>query len=810
MNKSFWTLKLLIWSYFLILLINPLELPGQSVRNVPAAKINPVLISDQWKASWITHPSVSVLDYGVFHFRKSFELSEKPDEFIIHVSADNRYRLYVNGTPVCFGPSRGDPGHWFYESIDIAQFLKPGSNLLAAVVWNAGEYKPWAQISLRTGFIVQGNGSNEEIVNTDGAWKVLKNNAYTPASATNRETSGQFVVVGPCDRVDGNFYPWNWEKTEFDDTNWVPASTIDEGHPYGVGTDIRWILTPRRIPLMELTRQRFASVRQALNCKILPGFLEGKTPLVIPPKQKVTILLDQGVLTTGYPELITSGGKGASIKLSYAESLFDSNGRKENRNDIEGKRFIGYADYFLPDGGINRLFRPLWFRTWRYLQIEINTDEKPLTINDLSSEFSAYPLVEKAVFDSDNTLLKQIWTTGWRTARLCANETYFDCPYYEQLQYIGDTRIQALISLYVSGDDRLVRNAIRQFDESRIPEGLTHSRYPTSLSQFIPPFSLFWIDMVHDYWMLRDDPDFVRRFLPGIGQVLQWYKNHIDSSTGMLGPVPYWNFVDWAKEWPWENNKRLGGVPHGGQEGGSSVLTMQLSYAAERASELFRSFRYNAEAEEYGDLSKSLSLAVYKNCWDNSTGYLADTPEKNQFSMHAQIFGVLTNTIPQDVQKSFTLKFMKDTTLIQPTMYFRAYLAQALKKTGLADYYIENLGLWEEMLSKGLTTFAENPDPARSDCHAWSASPNYDFLATVAGIRPGSPGFKTILIEPALGKLKWIKGRMPHPAGDIIFELKRKGTDGIAGNVILPDGLTGIFTWKGKTIKIEGSSIIDY
>jgi glycogen debranching enzyme len=208
--------------------------------------------------------------------------------------------------------------------------------------------------------------------------------------------------------------------------------------------------------------------------------------------------------------------------------------------------------------------------------------------------------------------------------------------------------------LYVSGDDRLVRNAIRQFDESRIPEGLTHSRYPTSLSQFIPPFSLYWIDMVHDYWMLRDDPDFVRRFLPGVGQVLQWYKKHIDNSTGMLGPVPYWNFVDWAKEWPWENNKRIGGVPAGGQEGGSSVLTMQLSYAAERASELFRSFGYNAEAQEYGDLSKDLSLAVYKNCWDNSTGYLADTPEKNQFSMHAQIFGVFTNTIPQDVQKSHT------------------------------------------------------------------------------------------------------------------------------------------------------------
>jgi alpha-L-rhamnosidase len=132
-----------------------------------------------------------------------------------------------------------------------------------------------------------------------------------------------------------------------------------------------------------------------------------------------------------------------------------------------------------------------------------------------------------------------------------------------------------------------------------------------------------------------------------------------------------------------------------------------------------------------------------------------------------------------------------------------------LKKTGLADLYPETLGLWTDMLQKGLTTFAENPDPARSDCHAWSASPDYDFLATVAGIRPGSPGFKTVEIEPAPGKLTFIKGKMPHPNGIISFDLKRNGTDGIKGEVVLPEGLTGSFIWKGKTIPIKGKTNIE-
>jgi hypothetical protein len=177
--------------------------------------------------------------------------------------------------------------------------------------------------------------------------------------------------------------------------------------------------------------------------------------------------------------------------------------------------------------------------------------------------------------------------------------------------------------------------------------------------------------------------------------------------------------------------------------------------------------------------------------------------------MHAQIFAVLTNTIPEKDQKNFVQRFMNDKNLIQPTMYFRFYLTQALKKTGLADQYLETLGLWNEMLQKGLTTFAENPDPARSDCHAWSASPDYDFLATVAGIRPESPGFKTVEIEPALGKLTFIKGQMPHPAGIISFDLKRVGTQGISGAIILPEGLTGTFKWNGKSIALKGKTNIE-
>ena len=779
-----------------------------AVENVAVEKINPDLLTRYWTSKWIAWPHDSGLEYGVYHFRKKINLSDAENEFIVHISADNRYQFFVNGERVCMGPSRGDLMHWHFESIDISPFLEEGENVLSAVVWNFAHLKPWAQHSNRAGFILQGNSEKEEIVNTNQSWKVIKNEAYSPAGAGSETTQGQFVVVGPCDEVDAAQYPWGWEQTDFDDSNWKPAEELEPGKPKEAGTGIEWGLEPRSIPMMEAYKQRFAKIRRTENIQIEEDFISGNNPVTIPANKMVTVLFDQGVLTTAYPELVVSGGKGAKLELQYAEALFNANGRKGNRDVVEGKKMIGYADYFLPDGGDNRLFRPLWLRTWRYLQLTITTGNEPLQLVDFGSEFTGYPFNENAVFKSDDEELSKIWDVGWRTARLCAGETYYDCPYYEQLQYVGDTRIQALISLYVSGDDRLMRKAIEVYDDSRFSEGLTMSRYPSSLPQVIPPYSLFWVDMVHDYWMHRDDPEFVKSFLNGIDNVLHFFITKIDNNSGLLGRTGYWNFVDWAKEWPWDSEKNIGGVPRGGFYGQSSILSLHLAYSAKHAADLHRWAGDKSKAAYYEEIAESLIESVQENCWDESKNYFANTPDKVEYSMHAQIFAVLTGAVPEAELKEFVSRFEKDDSLIQPTMYFRFYLTQALKEAGLADKYLATLELWREMLDLGLTTFAEKPDPTRSDCHAWSASPNYDFLATVAGIEPASPGFKTVKIEPHLGPLTEISGEMPHPNGTISFNLKRNELGGINGEIALPDGLLGIFIWNENSLELKGKTIV--
>ncbi len=754
-----------------------------------------------WPARWILHPTAPARQYGIFHFRKAIDLPQKPTRFVVHVSADNRYRLFVNGKAVAMGPARSDTQNWNYETIDLTPYLQTGRNVLAAQVWYMGEGAPFAQMSYQLGFLVQGDGDVEKIANTDATWKIFQNPAYSPIKNDIPKLK-TYIVAGDGDRVDAAQYPWDWEKPNFDDKAWLSAKPLGfPTKPRGLGTDGNWGLVPRTIPMMEESTLRLATVRRSENGKMDASFLRGKSPVTVPANTKAVFLLDQSHLTNAYPELTVSRGKGAVVTLSYAEALIDAKGQKGNRNDTEGRTMRGFDDQFVADGSGKRMFRPLWFRTYRYIQLTVETKDEPLVLEALLGKFTAYPFEEKAQFAANDTTLRAIWNVGWRTARLCAGETYYDCPYYEQLQYTGDTRIQSLISLYVTGDDRLMRKAILDYEHSRFNDGLTQSRYPSADFQVIPTFSLFWVCMIHDYWMHRQDDAFVKSMLPGILSVLNWHEQRT-AKTGLNGPLEWWNFVDWSA-WKGAKDEIAGGVPAGARKGGSSILSLQQAYTYFRASDLLAHYGKNEQAEHYRELARKLNKAVYAQCWDAGRGLFADTPDKNSFSQHANILAVLTDAVPAVQQAALLQKTTTDTSLTQATFYFKFYLFEALKKTGLGDQFIPQLKPWRDMLAMGLTTFAENPEPTRSDCHAWSASPLYEFLSTTCGIRPGEPGFRAVRIEPYLGDLATIDGKMPHPLGEIAVQFQKTPTGGLTGNVTLPTNLTGTLRWKGKTVALK-------
>lgn len=780
-------------------------LPSQTPRGMHGAP-----------ASWIAPPGVRGDSFIVFHARRDIELTSVPPHFVVHVSADNRYRLYVNGTSVSSGPQRADVAHWRFETVDLAPWLRAGRNVIAAIVWNWGAVRPVAQHSYRTGFLLQGDGdATGALVNTGPGWKLLVDSAYSPIVITNA-TVGGYYAAGPGEQVDGSRYPWRWEQLDYDDSHWLtvhvvqgarggapPLSAFDGGAgaivgparfraPVGPGSGevLGWQLEPRSIPPMDETVQRLASVRRATGVRADDAFLAGAGDLVVSARSHAMLLLDQGHTTNAYPVIDVGGGAASTIRVTYAEALVDANGNKGNRNDVEGRTIRGLYDVFEPDGAARRVFQPLYWRSFRYLQLDIETADAPLTIHDVHGIFTAYPLRERARFASDLPWLADIWRMDWNGARIGAFETYMDTPYYEQLQYIGDTRIQALISLYMSGDDRLVRQAIEAFDASRIPDGLTTSRYPSALTQIIPPFSLIYIAVVDDYHMLRDDPAFVRQRLAGIRGILDWYAAHVDS-TGMLGPMPYWNYVDWAREWD-------GGVPPGAFNGHSATITLLYAYALERAAELEDDVGIRGVASEYRRRASAALAATRARAWDANRRLFRDAAEGAEFSQQTNILAILADAVPPDEQHALAARILADSTITRATYYFSFYLFEAMREAGLADRIIEQLAPWRGMLALGLTSTPENPEPTRSDSHAWAAHPNYELLATVLGVRPGSPGFRTVRIAPALGPLQWAEGRVPHPAGDIDVHLTRTAAHGIRASVTLPPGLTGQFVWASQ------------
>lgn len=778
--------------FFIALLFLKLSLAAQS--------ISPARLSQKWDASWITVPGSHPHDYGVYHFRKKWMLSTPPDRLVVHVSGDNRYKLYVNGQLVSLGPARGDIFNWNFETVDLSPYLKTGDNVLAAVVWNFGEDRAEAQISYQTAFILQADEQAWSTLNTGTSWRCMTDSAYQPLAP---ELNYVYYAAGPMERIDYNHYPLGWTATNFPDENWPKAKALFSGLPKGVFFwTLGWMLVPRPIPMMELTQQRIPVIRKSTGLSMPEGWGREARTVTIPARAEVSLLLDQEYLTTAYPCLRFSGGKDSRISLGYAEGLFVDEGsgkdwraqnQKGNRSEISGKRFVGVRDEVISGGGENQEFIPLAWRTYRYVEMKITTADQPLRIDDFFGWYEGYPFRYTARFESDDASLNQILSTGWRTARLCAHETYMDCPYYEQLQYGGDTRIQALVSLFNSGDDRLMRNAIEQLRNSLMPEGITMSRYPTAHAQEIPTFSLIWISMLHDYWWYRGDSAFIRRQLPVARMILDYFSRY-QQKDGSLRNVPYWNFTDWVDDKGWN-----AGVAPIGKDGASAAQDLQLLLALQAATQLEQQTGMTAFVSQYAARISQLQQTVRSKYRDRARNLFADTREHETYSQHCNALAILTGVVNGKEATQLANSLLADTSLSKASVYFRYYLHQAIDKAGLGDRYLSLLGKWRENLQMGMTTWAEMEDVnrSRSDCHAWGSSPNIELFRIVLGIDSDSPGFEKVRITPHPGSLKNLTGSMPHPKGEIRVSYHQQPGGNWKVEIDLP-GVAGKFFWKGK------------
>lgn len=778
----------------------------RQVKQIPALTllffITALLNAAAQPAYWVSYPSANQTAYGVYHFRKSFNLDEVPEKLVICVSADNRYNLFANGKRVCYGPAKGDLKTYKYDVVDIAPFLHAGENLLAALVYNGGEDKPLAFFSVQTAFILRTENSNFSGLNTGSNWKVYKNPAYQVISYDEMLFKERwfygFYACGGGDEVFADRYPWGWETTGFDDSGWVAAEPLvfDKQPP--------WNLIPRNIAFMDNHLTYPTRIRKVNNANVSPSDWDGTKSFTIPANTNANILIDFEVLTMGYPELAVHGGAGSRIQVKYAEALYEGVHLKAHRDSVNNLNMFGVWDIFHADGK-ERMFRPLWKRCFRYVQFNVETRNEPLEIGSYILEYSGYPYPGMATFESNNERLNKIFEISQRTLRMCSGETYYDTPFYEQLSYGGDNRPIAAISTYNSTDDRLLREVLRLYPQSENKEtGLFRSAYPSRFDFDMGTWSMGWVQTLLDYYLMRGDSAFVLQFTNNIEGVLRFYERHLDEHTGLIGVVKNQNFIDWSI-----TRGSLVRRNEDGEVRQSALLTLYYAHTLDCASRLYLETGLVSRSAHWKEISRKIKAAVYANCWDEQKQLFRDYADREVFSQHTNIMAILCDLLPPSEQTGLLYRILHfDGFEEMASSYFSFFLFKAMEKTGNEHLYLENLDFWYNFIDRGHTTCGETGFAShdRSDCHAWSAHPAYYLLSSVCGIKPADIGFKTVKIEPHLGKLKKLKADMPHPAGRIKVEylLTKKG---LQARIVLPHGMSGSFKFKGtEKILIEGEN----
>lgn len=681
-----------------------------------------------WSSSWISYSQDPREDLGVFVFRRGFVITHLPRALPIRVSADQRYQLYVNGQLVGEGPARGDLQHWAYESFDIAPWLDTGVNEVRAVVWNFGRYGPMAQISARLGFLLDGPDWQ-----TPGGWEAARLDGRN-FDMLHSSVESVYIDVGPGESWNGihSCDPLR------DDLIWIAPNVICRAETRGAsGGGTPWMLVPRSIPAMrreasgpvgKIVDRKTGERRDWQACRVVSG---------------ETLLLDRGHLVVGTPKLVLSGH--GLVFVTYAEALMDEKGHKGHRDDVTGKFCRGVCDRVIFVGDLT--FEPAWWRTWRYIELTVSGD---VTIHSATYESTGYPYDVEASFECDDEEVNRIWEVAVRTAELCAGETFFDCPYYEQLQYAGDTRIQAQIMRALTRDRRLVDQAIEQFAWSITPDGLTQSRYPSRQMQVIPPFSLWWVLMMGDAWWM-DHAELSAERRRQVEGVLAAFRERADGPESGHG----WTFADWVPGWRWgEPPGRLGSMIHeltwrwaadAAQEMGCEVSVPPLADWLKQAA------RDLDEADVESEHARSLRRILERRAGVTGTPWPANPAEA------------------------------------ACTYYFSYYRHQALRPSD----YLAELEPWREMIREGLTTFAENPPPVRSDCHAWSAHPILGLIQFVAGVEPIERGQTRLAIRPQIARLRHLRLTMPHPEGEVIVQWD--GDQLVVGSPVPFD-----LEWQGK------------
>lgn len=713
-------------------------------------------------------------------FRGTLKLQNVPQYLPVKITADSRYKLYVNGDFAEMGPSRGNNKTWYVDTVDISRYLQSGDNILAVLV-------------LRYPY-EHGKG-NHGVFRTEipGLYAVLDQPVRWKCKAVaGFKIVPENVHFSPLmiyEQVCGERELFGWMRPGFDDSDWQSPVYYEDGSVPAVLRPER--LVPRTIPFLFRRKRRFARVSKGGRAADWTLLLTSGQKLEIPAHSSVSVDIDAGELTTGYLRLYMAGGANAMVSLLQAECYagdpvpncnpYKCLPLKGNRTD-SSLNLYGYKDIYQAAGYGTveqpEVYEPYWFRTFRFLRLTVTTAAEPITVLDLDYVETGYPLEIRAEVRTSDPSMTAIWDLCARSLQRCMHETYEDCPFYERLQYAMDARSEMLYTYAVSGDDKLALKCLDDFSHSLRTDGMINCSYPNFETNVIPGFGIYYIGMVYDHMWHFGNREKIRSCWNTVERILAFFQNNLDSRglVDKIGdvnhPGNYWSFIDWVRGWD-----DTDGVPPATKLGPITMESLLYILGLQYATEIADYLGLTERAQECRTQAEVVRSAVNRWCVGED-GLYQDGPGVEQYSQHCQAFAVLTDTVsPQEGHRILAQTIETPEKFEQCSVAMCWYLFRALEKAGLYHYTGRLWDIWRRMLADNLTTCAEDPVTSRSDCHAWGALALYELPAAVLGVRPGKPGFEEIVVAPRTENLDWAEGVVPIPKGNVSVSW-RKSADG--------------------------------
>ncbi|MHA6483241.1 alpha-L-rhamnosidase-related protein [Paenibacillus sp. strain BS8-2] len=418
-------------------------------------------------------------------------------------------------------------------------------------------------------------------------------------------------------------------------------------------------------------------------------------------------------------------------------------------------------------------------RGLRYLLIRLRGMTRPVRWHKVSIIQSNFPAAEIGRFQCSNALFNEIWEISKHTTKLCMEDTFVDCPAYEQTFWVGDSRNEALISQYLFHNQELVERCLRLVPGSAEHNPLYMNQVPSGWNSVIPNWTFFWIIACEEHYMHTGDLKFAKEIWPSITYTLAHYAEYMNED-GLLD-IKAWNLLDWA---PMEQ-------PDDGIVTHQNAFLVKALMAAARLGAVVEDM---AAADAMEDWANKLRLAINKVLWcEQEQAYIDCIYRSGEvsttFSLQTQVVCYLSGIAEGDRKKLLEIHLIEAPNhfvqIGSPFMSFFYY--EALTQMQQYERMMNDMGSnYGEMLKHGATTcwemyphFTENranPDMlSRSHCHAWSAAPAYFLGRNVLGVHSNKAGWTSICIEPQVSGLQWASGSVPLPDGnrvDVHWEIQ--------------------------------------